>query len=135
MSEELTAKQRLFVERLAQGDAQAVAYRKAFSCSGKSDASICSAASRLAKNVKVLAYRKELEEESRSAACLSREEKLELLADLARCDELSPVERMKAIEIDNKMQGHNEPEKVEIAHDMSGDLMSAVLLLQREEEG
>ena len=56
------------------------------------------------------------EKESRATGkMLTKEQKRELLYRLAHSPRALPSERIKAIEVDNRMAGHNEPEQHEVA--------------------
>jgi hypothetical protein len=57
---------------------------------------------------------------TRQLASLSRAEKAEALMEILRETRRdNPIAALKAIEIDNKMQGHNEPERSEVV--VTGD--------------
>lgn len=59
-------------------------------------------------------------------ASLSRERKRELLKEMAESLEVSARDRIKAIEVDNKMAGDNAPEK----HELSGGADPLLVWLQ-----
>ncbi len=80
----LTAQQRLFAEAVAKGASQAEAYRMAYNVRGKSENAIFSAASRLARNVKVSAYIQELLDEVKGQAVADLQELLEYLTAIVR---------------------------------------------------
>ncbi len=69
---------------MSQGVSKSQAYRKAFDCKGKSDASVASSACRLAKNGKVLRFLAELSAMRDEEARMGREERMRMLADMAR---------------------------------------------------
>lgn len=94
-----------YAQARAKGLSQRKAYREAFPKSVKwKDATVDSKASNLEKNDKVLARYNELKEEAATEAVLTRAEKRQMLADMARNPELSARERQAAIDIDNKME-------------------------------
>lgn len=80
----LNERQKEFARLLAQGEGKSQAYRKAFDCKGRSDASVASAACRLAKNGKVLRFLAELSKVRDEEARMGREQRLSMLAELAR---------------------------------------------------
>lgn len=45
---------------------------------------------------------------------LTKEEKRRLLRRIAYSSRATPAERIKAIETDNRMAGHNEPDKMDV---------------------
>lgn len=95
-----------FVQALIAGDSQRVAYRKAFPKSiNWKDSTVDPRASDLFnKNSKVLARYNELKEEAATEAVLTRKEKREILAEMARDEALLPADRQRAIDLDNKME-------------------------------
>lgn len=94
-----------FAQALIAGDSQRKAYRKAFPQSENwKDTTVDAKACNLAKDDKILARLNELNEEAASVAVLTRTEKRELLAKMARDTTAPLADRQRAIEIDNKMQ-------------------------------
>lgn len=94
-----------FAQALAEGASQRKAYRKAFPNSEKwKDATVDNKAYALAKKGEVLERYNELKEEAAKGAVLTRKEKRELLAEMARNENIMPADRQRAIDIDNKME-------------------------------
>ena len=98
-----------YAQARAEGLSQRKAYRKAFPRSEAwKDATVDNKASALEReNCEILARYQELKEiaaNQAGGAVLTRIEKRRLLAEMARDTELSPAERQKAIDIDNKME-------------------------------
>lgn len=118
------ARHEKFAQELALGTTQRKAYRVAFPSSLKwKDETVDSKASALAKDDKVLARLKELQEETAKATILTAQERLEFLSGIVtdlnkekivvETEEgekifekpANLVEKMKAIDLMNKMQG------------------------------
>ena len=94
-----------FAQALAAGDSQRIAYRKAYKSAEKwKDASVDNKAYELAKKVEVAARYTELKEEAAKGAVLTRREKRELLAKMARDENLPASDRQRALDLDNKME-------------------------------
>lgn len=102
------ARHEQFAQSLAAGLSQRKAYRAAYPKSEKwKDATVDAKACNLAKNDKVKARYEELKEEAANAAggaVMTRNEKRELLAAMARDMELPIADRQRAIDLDNKME-------------------------------
>lgn len=95
-----------YVQARIRGLSQRNAYREAYpkSVNWKDD-SVDNKASALERNnAQIKARYQELKEEAANDAVLTRAEKREILANMARNPELSAKERQSAIDIDNKMQ-------------------------------
>ena len=105
--EKITERQREFARRIAMGEKQGAAYRKAFNCMGQSEAAVRSNASRLAKNDNILQLIEELRERADVEAVMTRRERLVLLAEQARAaaaeGDRTGLARM--IDIMNRMDG------------------------------
>lgn len=101
----LTEKQERFVQNILQGMSQADAYRSAYPKQKMSDKTVWEAASRLMKNSKVTARLSELRKELASPVIMSAQKRLEWLTDLINNAEEGTNEKLKAIDIMNKMQG------------------------------
>ena len=87
----LNAQQMEFARLIAQGSKIAEAYRRAFDCSGKSQAAVTKAAQRLSKNVLVLDYVDTLRQETRREAIIDRVRRMELLSSMdLKVAELAP---------------------------------------------
>ena len=97
-----------FAQNLTAGMSQRTAYRAAFPKSERwKDTTVDSRACELAKTSEVLGRYEELKNEaafSAGGAVMTRNEKRELLARMARNEELSPADRQRAIDLDNKME-------------------------------
>lgn len=98
-----------YAQARAEGLSQRKAYRKAFpKATAWKDNTVDNKASALERdNSEILARYEELKEiaaNKAGGAVLTRIEKRTILADMARNTELSPAERQKAIDIDNKME-------------------------------
>ena len=101
----LTAKQEQFVQNIIQGMSQADAYRSAYPNQRMSDKTLHEAASRLMANSKIVARLTELRNELVKPSIMSAQERLEWLTRLIENDEEGTNEKLKAIDIMNKMQG------------------------------
>ena len=101
----LTPKQEAFVQNIIQGMSQADAYRSAYSCKNMSDNSIYVNASKLVADTKVAQRLKELREQLAKPSIMSAQERLEWLTGLIKRDEEGVSDKLKAIDIMNKMQG------------------------------
>ncbi len=105
-----------FARLIAMGAKQVDAYRKAFDCNGKTHEAITKAAQRLSKNVHVLAFVDNLRAETKSAAVIDREKRMEYLSQIVvNTVQAKPREAIAAIAELNKMDGAYEPEKVEVS--------------------
>lgn len=94
-----------YTQARAAGLSQRQAYIKAYPNSVKwKPESIDNKAYQLDKRDEVETRYQELKNAAADAAVLTRAEKRKLLAQMARDDSLSPLERQKAIDIDNKME-------------------------------
>lgn len=98
-----------YAQARAEGLSQRKAYRKAFPKSEAwKDATVDNKASALEReNGEILARYQELKEIAAmeaGGAVLTRNEKRTILAEMARNTELSPAERQRAIDIDNRME-------------------------------
>lgn len=103
------ARHEAYVQNLIRGMSQRQAYIAAYEKAATwKPETVDKRASELLKNGEVLGRYEELQKASATASCLTRAEKREMLAALSRDLELSPQDRMKAIEIDNKMEGEYE---------------------------
>ena len=98
-------RQEKYVQKLIEGMSQRKAYRAAFPASKKwKDSTVDSKASALLTG-KVLERYNELQKKQEKKALLTRQEKREILAKVARNDFEDAVDRIRAINIDNKMEG------------------------------
>ena len=101
----LTAKQEAFVQNIIQGMSQADAYRSAYSCKNMSDNAIYREASLLVENPKVAQRLKELRDELATPAIMSAQKRLEWLTGIITSNEESTGDKLRAVDIMNKMQG------------------------------
>lgn len=101
----LTPKQEVFARKVVEGMTQADAYRAAYSCKRMTDKTIWENASRLMADSKVKARVKELRDKINDEAIMSAQKRLEWLTKVIQNDEESTGDRLKAIDLMNKMQG------------------------------
>jgi len=116
----LTGKQEKFVRNLIKGMTQREAYKNSYDCENMSDKTIDECACRLFNDSKIYTRYQELQERLANAYIMSTQERLEYLTDIVMGIEQEkgvsvegeeierPAtlnERMKAIDIMNKMQG------------------------------
>lgn len=101
----LTAKQELFVQKIIEGYSQADAYRSAYSCKNMSDNSIYVNASKLMADAKVAQRVKELRGQLAKPSIKTAQERMEWLTQLIDNEEESTSEKLKAVDILNKMDG------------------------------
>lgn len=101
----LTANQEQFVQNILQGMNQTEAYKAAYPKQRMSDKTIYEAASRLMKNPKVVARLSELRAELAKPAIKSAQERMEWLTQLIDNTEEGTNEKLKAVDILNKMEG------------------------------
>lgn len=101
----LTANQEKFVQCIIEGKSQAEAYREAYPKQRSADKTIWEAASRLMANSKVNARIRELRDQLAKPSIMSAQERMEWLTNLVKSDEEGTNEKLKAIDIMNKMQG------------------------------
>lgn len=101
----LTPKQEKFVQSLIQGMSQADAYRSAYATKNMSDKTIHEAASRLVADSKVSARLSELREQMTKDTIMSAQRRLEWLTEAIANNDIAVNDKLKAIDIMNKMQG------------------------------
>lgn len=101
----LTANQEQFVQNIIQGMNQADAYRSAYPNSKGSAKTVHEAASRLMGNSKVLARLTELRQELATPAIMSAQKRLEWLTGIIQSQEETTGDKLRAVDIMNKMQG------------------------------
>jgi phage terminase small subunit len=104
-SDMLTPKQEAFVQNIIQGMSQADAYRSAYSCKNMSDNSVYVNASKLAADAKVALRLSELRNELAKPSIMSAQKRMEWLTDIVRNEKESTGDRLKAVDIMNKMSG------------------------------
>jgi phage terminase small subunit len=101
----LTPKQELFVQSIIKGMSQADAYRTAYATKNMSDKTIHEAASRLMADSKVSARVKELREQVDKETIMSAQKRLEWLTEAIGNKDIAVNDKLKAIDIMNRMQG------------------------------
>lgn len=101
----LTAKQEQFAQNIIKGMSQADAYRSAYSTSRMADKTIHENASRLANDSKIAARIAELRGKIATENIMTAQKRLEWLTELIGDDEAYTSDKLKAIDIMNKMQG------------------------------
>jgi phage terminase small subunit len=101
----LTANQEAFVQNIIQGMSQAEAYRSAYPKQKMSDKTVWEAASRLMKNDKVIARLTELRNELAKPSIKTAQERMEWLTQLIDNADEGTNEKLKAVDILNKMEG------------------------------
>lgn len=101
----LTAKQEQFVQNIIQGMSQADAYRSAYDTKSMSDKTIHEKASLLASQDKVRARLTELRDKLANEKIMSAQKRMEWLTDLIKNDDASNTDKLKALDILNKMDG------------------------------
>ena len=101
----LTDKQEKFVQGIISGLNQADAYRNAYNASKMSDNAIYREASLLMSLPKVTQRIKELRDQSASGAVMSARERMEWLSDLIRSENETTTDKLKAVDLINKMSG------------------------------
>lgn len=101
----LTPRQELFVRKIIEGMSQADAYRAAYSTKRMSDKTIHEAASRLMADSKVFARVQELRDKVTNESIMSAQKRLEWLTGVIQDAEESTSDKLKAVDIMNKMQG------------------------------
>ena len=101
----LTPKQEAFVQNIIQGMSQADAYRSAYSCKNMSDNAIYREASLLMDNPKVTQRLSELRNELAKPSIMSAQKRLEWLTEVIQSNEESTGDKLRAVDIMNKMSG------------------------------
>lgn len=102
----LTDKQEKFAQAVAlEGMTYSDAYRSAYSTSRMTDKSVNEKASRLAKEVKIWSRINELRGSIVSRKIMTAQERMEWLTDTVNDVEVATSDKLKAIDIMNKMQG------------------------------
>ena len=101
----LTPKQEKFVQGIIEGMSQADAYRSAYSTKNMADKTVWENASRLMADSKVKARVTELRDQIVSDSIMSAQKRLEWLTKVIQNDEESTGDKLRAIDLMNKMQG------------------------------
>lgn len=101
----LTAKQEQFAQNIIQGMTQADAYRSAYSTKRMADKTIHENASRLANDSKVRARIDELRGQISTESIMTAQKRLRWLTELIESEKESTTDKLKAVDIMNRMQG------------------------------
>jgi phage terminase small subunit len=101
----LTAKQEKYIQNVVSGMTQRQAYKAAYDAENMTDESVDVEACRLFNNPNVSARYKELLDELKDKAIMTALDKRLMLKDIALNKDNSVLERLKALDIDNKMAG------------------------------
>ena len=101
----LTPKQEKFVQEIIKGKSQADAYRSAYSCKKMADKTVWENASRLMADSKVIARVQELRKELTKSTIMTAQERLEWLTQIIKNTEEGTTDRLRAVDLMNKMQG------------------------------
>ena len=101
----LTAKQEKFVQNIIEGMSQADAYRSAYNTQTMTDKTVHEKASLLASQDKVRARLTELRDKLANEKIMSAQRRLEWLTELIQNKEASNSDKLKALDIMNKMDG------------------------------
>ncbi len=108
----ITPKQEKFAQEVASGKSQADAYRAAFDCSKSSQTTIIKRASELMAKGDISGRVEKLKAELSAKALWTREESVNVLAQIAKAAE-KDADRVRAVSELNKMHGFEAPQKVE----------------------
>ena len=101
----LTAKQEAFAQNIIQGMSQADAYRSAYDASRMTDKTVHEKASLLASQDKIKARITELRDKLANDKIMSAQKRMEWLTGLVMSAEASNTDKLKALDILNKMDG------------------------------
>ena len=101
----LTPKQEKFVQEIIKGNSQADAYRSAYSCKNMSDNAIYREASLMVDSPKISQRIAELREQLTKSTIMTAQERLEWLTKLIKDTNEGTTDRLRAIDLMNKMQG------------------------------
>lgn len=101
----LTPKQEKFVQGIIEGKSQADAYRSAYSTKNMTDKTVREEASRLMSDPNISATVKELRNQAKASTIMSARERMEWLTDLIKNTKEGTTDRLRAIDIINKMTG------------------------------
>lgn len=122
--EKITERQREFARLIAKGEKQGAAYRRAFDCTGQSEAAVRSNASRLAKNDNILRLIEELRKRADGEVVIKRYERMVRLSQIVRRagkkgSNVSIRNGLRAIQELNRMDGAYAPQKAHVDTTMS----------------
>ena len=101
----LTIKQEKFVQNIMLGMSQADAYRASYNAKNMGDNAIYREASLLMENPKVSQRLKELRDQLANESIMSAQKRMEWLTSIVNATGESTGDRLKAIDILNKMSG------------------------------
>lgn len=101
----LTEKQETFCQKIIEGMSQADAYRAAYDTTKMTDKTVWEKASRLMADNKVKTRVKELRDKIAEESVMSAQRRLEWLTELIKDAEQMTNDKLKAIDIMNKMTG------------------------------
>lgn len=101
----LTIKQEKFVQNIMLGMSQADAYRASYNAKNMGDNAIYREASLLIENPKVSQRLKELRDQLANESIMSAQKRMEWLTSIVNATGESTGDRLKAIDILNKMSG------------------------------
>ena len=101
----LTPKQEVFVQGIIKGLSQADAYREAYDCKRMSDNAIYREASLLVANPKVAKRITELREHLATPNIMTAQKRLEWLTETIGNKDIGVTDKLRAIDLMNKMQG------------------------------
>lgn len=101
----LTIKQEKFVQNIMLGMSQADAYRASYNAKNMGDNAIYREASLLLENPKVTQRLKELRDQLANESIMSAQKRMEWLTSIVNATGESTGDRLKAIDILNKMSG------------------------------
>lgn len=110
----LTAKQEKFCQSIADGMSQADAYRAAYSAGNMKAETVQNKAHVLMKGGEVRARVNELRGALSASLIWTREQSVEVLAEIARGAESRPGEKVSAVKELNSMHGFNEATKLDV---------------------
>jgi phage terminase small subunit len=105
MKDKLTPKQEKFIQNIIKGMSQREAYKDAYNAENMKDESIDCNACKLFNDAKIKQRYEDLIKELETEAVMTALEKRKLLKELALDKENSVNDRLKALDIDNKMAG------------------------------
>jgi phage terminase small subunit len=105
MKDKLTPKQEKFIQNIIKGMSQREAYKDAYNAENMKDETIDSEACLLFNDQKVAKRYQDLIQRLENEAVMTALEKRKLLKELALDKENSVNDRLKALDIDNKMAG------------------------------
>jgi hypothetical protein len=122
----LTPKQRAFAAGIAEGLDGSAAYRLSYAPGNGEAAYIAAKAYEVRHKPRVSAYIAALISQQEQGRFLSRQRKREILASIAEKRGESSRARVRAIEVDNRMTGDEQPQVVELSGTVSVSIVEAV---------